>query len=345
MPIWPKDNDAELDAFYGGRPDGSAKWEVTNLVYVFTPWKSYLAGTNTPLLRGIRVHKKVADSLARIFAEIWALCGQSQKKIEELDLHQIGGFYYFRPRRESKRISNHGRGIAGDLDPEDNVMRKNNRGDMDAMVIRAFQKEKWRWGGEYGDPMHFEAVWSELSNRIAAAILVAPVAQPVKVVAETETAQPNEKWTITPATISLIKRWESFVDHAYNDRGSLAIGYGHTAKIGPPVVTADMKITEPKAADMLLYDLTLLAGTILPLIKVALTPNQLGAVLAFTYNVGRTAFVNSTFLKRINKKDFHGATEAMQWFKKSTNPVTKVKEILAGLVARRADEAKLFLTP
>ncbi len=155
---WPKDNDAALDAFYGGRPDGSARWEVTNLEYVFTPWKSYIAETNIPLSRGIRVNKKVAPSLQRIFDSLWETFGKDQKEIEKVDLHQIGGGYLFRKRRGSKRISNHARGIAIDIDPADNPMKRGAKYDMDPRVVKAFQSEGWRWGKAFNDPMHFEAV-------------------------------------------------------------------------------------------------------------------------------------------------------------------------------------------
>lgn len=159
MNKWPRDNDKELDAFYS-RPDGSAGWEIKNLVYIFTPWKSYLAGTDIALKRGIRVHRKVAKDLMEIFDELWEIFGKDQKQIEEIDLHQIGGAYYFRARRGSRRLSNHARGIAIDIDPQDNPMRKGSRGDMDKRVIEVFRKHGWRWGGVYGDPMHFEAISS-----------------------------------------------------------------------------------------------------------------------------------------------------------------------------------------
>jgi lysozyme len=340
MNNWPKDNDAALDAFYG-RPDGSAKWEVGNLVYISAPWRCYLAGTKTEMLRGIRVHKKVSESLKAIFKEIWEYCGKSQETIEKYDLHQIGGAYYFRARRGSSRLSNHARGIAIDLDPLSNVMRRGNRGDMAAFVILAFQRHGWRWGGEFSDPMHFEAVWSATSNAVAKAWEVNPVVpQSVKAIAKpAETA----KWVVPFEALDLIKRWESFVGKAYDDRGHLAIGYGHTAKIGLPVVTSDMTMTEPQASALLLGDVTALVGTIMPLIKVRLTPNQLGAVASFTYNLGRSNFASSTLLKKINANDMAGASLEFGKWNKSTNPKTGVKEVLGGLTKRRAAEAALFL--
>lgn len=157
MTKWPHDNDAELDAFYS-RPDGSAAWEVRNLTYIFPPWKAYLAGTDLELKHGIRVHKKVADSLKRVFADLWVTFNTSQAAIEKVDLHQIGGAYYFRARRGSKRLSNHARGIAIDIDPQDNQMGRGKPWDMDKRVVAAFEAEGWRWGKAFNDPMHFEAV-------------------------------------------------------------------------------------------------------------------------------------------------------------------------------------------
>jgi GH24 family phage-related lysozyme (muramidase) len=343
--IWPKDNDAALNAFYS-RPDGSAKWEVTNLVYITCPWKCYLAGTKTEMLRGIRVHKKVAESLKAVFADIWVQCGKSQKEIEKHDLHQIGGAYYFRARRGSPRLSNHARGIAIDIDPLDNVMRKGNKGDMAAFVILTFQRHGWKWGGEYGDPMHFEAVYSDVSDRIAKSWLINPVVpKPVKVVPDAKAAESTAKWTIPQAAVDIVKFEESFMGTVYDDRGHWAYGYGHTAKLGLPSPQPGMTITEPEASKLLASDMTKVVGQVMPLIKVSLTPNQLGAIASFVYNVGQSNFGSSTMLKKINAGDFVGASEEFKKWNKSTNPKTQKKEVLAGLTRRREKERVLFVTP
>lgn len=341
MNAWPKDNDVALDAYFGGRPDGGAKWEVVNLTYVFPPWKIYLAGSKIELKRGIRVHKKVAADLTEIFKELWEHCGKSQAEIERHDLHQMGGAYYFRARRGSGRISNHGRGIAIDIDPLDNAMKKGNRGDMAAFVILTFQRHGWRWGGEYGDPMHFEAVYSATSEAIAKAWKTNPVIpQPVKIAAKpAETAS----WVIPQAAVDIVKFEESFMGTVYDDRGHWAYAYGHTAKLGPPVPLPGMTITKPEAEALLRSDLTKVVGQVMPLIKVRLTPNQLGAVASFTYNLGQTNFAASTLLKKINLGDFKGAADQFLVWNKSTNPKTKVKEVLAGLTRRRGKERALFL--
>lgn len=342
MIAWPKDNDVALDAYFGGRPDGSAKWEVKNLTYIFLPWKGYLAGTKIELARGIRVHNKVAADLTAILKEIWANCGKSQAEIAKCGLDQIGGTYFFRVRRGSNRVSNHGRGIAIDLDPLHNAMVKGNRGHMAASVILAFQRHGWRWGGEYGDPMHFEAVQSPVSNAIAKAWESNPVVpKPVKI---SNLFKEEAKWTIPQAAFDLIKQQESYVGHAYNDRGSLAIGYGHTSKIGPPAVNLGDTMTEPQAANLLVSDVTTLVGTIMPFIKAHASPNELGAFASFTYNLGQNNFASSTLLKKFNAGDKAGAANEFLKWNKSTNPETHVKEVLPGLTKRRAKERELFLT-
>ncbi len=318
---WPRDNDADLDAFYS-RPDGSAAWEVQNLCYIFTPWAAYLAGTDVELKRGIRVHKKVAESLERIFASLWETCGKSQAEIEKLDLHQIGGAYYFRARRGSKRLSNHARGIAIDIDPADNAMRPGNRGDMSMIVIAAFEKEGWRWGGVYGDPMHFEAVDNGKPKATEAPL--APLAvQPV------HTGMKDWIAVATP----LIKRWEDFRAEPYWDFGQWSNGYGqgcdqHAAPI-----------TEEQASARLAAYLADLVEKIAPLIKVRIAANQGASLLSFAYNLGHAALGKSTLLKLLNNADALGAASEFRKWNKSGG------KVLPGLVMRRAVEAELFSTP
>lgn len=321
--MWPRDDDAELDAFYG-RPDGSAKWEVTHLTYIFTPWKSYLAGTKIELKRGIRVHKKVAESLTRIFASLWETFGKSQKAIEAVDLHQIGGAYYFRARRGSKRLSNHARGIAIDIDPADNPMRKGSKGDMDPRVVQAFEAEGWRWGASFGDPMHFEAVFNGKNYAISA--------KENAISAKTSPERDLGAWikTATP----LIKRWEAFRAKRYWDVDHWAIGYGsHADKTGLPE-----PITEEQASKLLADYLADLADQVSDLVTVPVGANQGAALLSFAYNLGIKALAKSTLLRLLNGGDYAGAAGQFgRWVKAKG-------KTLPGLVKRRADEAALFLS-
>jgi lysozyme len=320
---WPHDNDAELDAFYG-RPDGSAKWEVTNLTYIFPPWKAYLAGTTTELVHGVRIHKKVAASLETIFASLWETFGKSQAEIEKVDLHQIGGTYYFRARRGSHRLSNHARGIAIDIDPQDNQMGRGKPWDMDRRVVDAFEAEGWRWGKSFNDPMHYEAIWNGIPSK--------PMPKPL-VLANPEIITPVK---VIAVAVPVIKHWEEFRPSPYFDFGQWSNGYGQKCdKNAAP-------ITEGQAAQNLNAYLLTLFNKIAPLIRGRITLNQYAAVLVFAYNVGADAFAGSTLLKRINSGDMPGAADQFgKWIKATVNGK---KLILGGLVKRRADERALFLS-
>lgn len=320
MTDWPKDNEAALDAFYT-RPDGSAKWEIQNLVYITAPWTIYLAGTKIELKRGIRIHKKVADDLTAIFNEIWAYYGKTQAAIEKVDLHQFGGAYYFRARRGSSRLSNHARGIALDLDPMSNEMRKGNRGDIPQAVITIFENHGWRWGGVYGDPMHFEAVWNGK----------AAVKPPVPTKASPTPSKSSTGPWIT-AAVALIKRWEGFRATRYWDVKQWAIGYGQET-----MLPADATITEAQASAMLADYLSGLAIKVAPLITAPITANQGGALLSFAYNLGVDALAKSTLLRKVNAKDATAADEFGKWVKAGG-------KVLAGLVKRREAEKQLFLS-
>lgn len=326
MNIWPKDYDAELDAVYS-RPDGSAGWEVKNLTYVFTPWKSYLAGTDVELTRGIRVHKKVAADLTAIFDEIWAHYGKSQAAIEKADLHQIGGAYYFRARRGSSRLSNHARGIAIDIDPLDNAMRKGNRGDMPQAVITIFENHGWRWGGTYGDPMHFEAVWN--GGKPSKGPIVPISEKPAVASLKHDTAA----WV--QAAIGPAKRWEGFRATRYWDVKQWAIGYGEKADDLPE----NTVWTEEYATDRLTTYLTALAAKVAPLVKVPVTAHEGAALLLFSYNLGVGNLAASTLIKKLNEGNKLAAADQFgRWVKANG-------KTLPGLVKRRAAERELFLTP
>ena len=336
--MWPRDNDRELDAFFGGRPDGSAKWEVTNLVYIDCPWTIYLGESDTELKRGIRVNKKVAADLSQILDEIWTYYGKSQAAIEKVDLHKFFGAYTPRARRDSKRISNHFRGIALDFDAVDNPMHKGSRGDMPKAVIDIFERHGWRWGGVYGDPMHFEAVWNgkaapkPLTPPKPVEPPVAPVSAP-SAPAIRHSLVAREAWV--KAALPLIKRWEGYRATRYWDVKQWAIGFGSKADHLPP----DTNISEAHASILLSVYLRELADKLAEIVQVSLTANQGAALLSFAYNLGLGALAKSTLLKKLNAADVWGAgNEFNRWTKAGG-------KVMPGLVKRRAAERELFDTP
>jgi lysozyme len=132
-----------------------------------------------------------------------------------------------------------------------------------------------------------------------------------------------------------IKRWEGYSETAYKDTGGVwTIGYGHTKGVKP-----GMKINRAQALAYLAEDLAWVEDSIAKRVKVPLTQNQYDALCSFVYNIGDPQFSTSTCLRRLNSLDYVGAVEALTWWNKDNG------RVIQGLVNRRADEKKLFLTP
>lgn len=148
---------------------------------------------------------------------------------------------------------------------------------------------------------------------------------------------------INKASLDLIKQFEGLKFTTYLcPAGVPTIGYGTTKGLTRADV-GKKKITEAEATRLLQEDVKRFEAAVDRLVKVPLTPNQRGALVSFTYNVGEGALASSTLLKRINAKDFPGAMRSLvQWNKAR---VRGVLTPLAGLTRRRQAEVKLFGTP
>lgn len=145
-----------------------------------------------------------------------------------------------------------------------------------------------------------------------------------------------------------IKGWEALILYAYDDfdkgskkifikpgmkvKGTLTIGWGHTGSN----VTPGLEITSEQAEAFLSEDLAPAEWAVSTLVKVELTDNQFAALVSFTFNVGVTAFKNSTLLKKLNSGDYNSVpSELMKWTKSKGQQMT-------GLVNRRSAEAGLW---
>lgn len=95
-------------------------------------------------------------------------------------------------------------------------------------------------------------------------------------------------------------------------------------------------LTVQQANDLLLKDLQYYENQINSL-NLNINQNQFNALVSFIYNVGFSAFLGSTLLKRIKTKT-GSITEAFGMWNKCGGVA------LAGLTARRTTEANLFLT-
>lgn len=160
MPTWPLQRDCAK--FYGNpataNGNASAKWEKENLTLIPCPWELRYDGKP---VKGIRIHKKCADSLSRVLARIWERCGKSQAEIDRIGMSVYGGSYNFRKVRGGASLSMHAYGCAVDFDPARNGLGNKNPA-MDRRVIEEFEREGWEWGGHWSRPdgMHFQAAWT-----------------------------------------------------------------------------------------------------------------------------------------------------------------------------------------
>lgn len=137
----------------------------------------------------------------------------------------------------------------------------------------------------------------------------------------------------------LLKKWEGCQLDAYQDTSNVwTIGYGSTFyKDGTPVKSGD-KISLPEAGKLFKNTIGKYEKAVEDLVKVDLTDNQFGSLVSFCYNVGITAFKNSTLLKKVNSKDFESVPpELMRW-------IYSGKKIVPGLVNRRSAESGLWVS-
>lgn len=149
---WPREVDAA--EFYGAS-DGSSAWEAAHLVTFDAPYALYMDGQ---LIRKIRCHKKVENSLFKILSAIRQLY-KTPEAIAAVGLDQYDGCYNFRSVRGRGSLSMHAYGAAVDFDSEHNPLGATH-GRMPPEVVAIFKAEGWRWGGTYTnrkDWMHFEA--------------------------------------------------------------------------------------------------------------------------------------------------------------------------------------------
>lgn len=132
--------------------------------------------------------------------------------------------------------------------------------------------------------------------------------------------------------INLIKNCEGCRLTAYKCPAEIwTIGYGHTAS-----VKQGQTITKEQAINLLKYDLIVFEKAVNLLVKAPLTQGQFDALVSFTFNLGKGALQRSTLLKKLNVKDYQGASnEFLKW-------VYANGKKLDGLVKRRQAEKDLF---
>jgi len=98
---------------------------------------------------------------------------------------------------------------------------------------------------------------------------------------------------------------------AYRDVvGVLTVCDGHTGSD----ILPGKRYTDKECDALTSTDLTRIARQVDPHIRVPVSETQRAAIYSFAYNVGATATINSTLLKKLNAKDYGGAcAELKRW--------------------------------
>lgn len=146
-------------------------------------------------------------------------------------------------------------------------------------------------------------------------------------------------YTLDQKGIDLIKGFEGLKLKAYQDSAGIwTIGHG-TIKYpnGKAVARGDV-CTEAQAVEFMKNDLKGFEAKVNAVVKVPLTQNQYNALVSLTYNIGQSAFSNSTLLRKLNARDYAGAAEQFLVWKKAGGKVVQ------GLLNRRQAEKKVFET-
>jgi len=143
------------------------------------------------------------------------------------------------------------------------------------------------------------------------------------------------------SAIDLIILSEGFKSEPYLCKAGIpTIGYGNTFyKDGTKVTLNDKSISKEEAIKLLKHIVEFKFEKIVnESVKVPLNQNQFDSLISFAYNVGEGNFKSSTLLKKVNIKDFAGASEEFpKWIRAKG-------KVLSGLVNRRERERELFLS-
>lgn len=145
---------------------------------------------------------------------------------------------------------------------------------------------------------------------------------------------------INDAAEALVKEFESLRLDAYLDSGGVpTIGWGTTKypHTGKAVKMGD-KCTKAEADAWFWEDINEAVAAVKKAVRVPVTPNQFGAMVSLTYNIGVGAFKSSTMLALLNKGDYTGASNQFPRWNKDNG------KVVAGLTRRRKAERALFIS-
>ncbi len=141
--------------------------------------------------------------------------------------------------------------------------------------------------------------------------------------------------SLSAAGLEKLKAYEGFSATPYPDYKGKSIGFGHLIKAGEEYLL-DAIISPAQASELLAGDVAWAERAVSAAVSAPLTQSQFDALVLLCYNIGETAFKRSTLVARLNAGDYDAAAaEFAKWNRAGG-------EVNAALVARRADEQRIF---
>lgn len=140
------------------------------------------------------------------------------------------------------------------------------------------------------------------------------------------------------AGIDFISNFEGLELKAYLCPAKVwTIGFGTTVYPNGSKVKSGDVCTRDQAIQFKQHDLNRFEKSVIDAVKVPINQNQFDALVSLAYNIGSSAFANSTLVKKLNAGDYVGASNQFDVWNKGGG------KILKGLVNRRAKEKSVFL--
>lgn len=115
---------------------------------------------------------------------------------------------------------------------------------------------------------------------------------------------------LSASALVAIATWEGYSENAYTDIvGVWTVGFGTTHGVKQGHKTDPVAALNRKLSDVQKFE-----GAIKQCVNVPLHQYEYDAYLSLAYNIGPTAFCNSTLVRRLNAQDYEGACkEILRW--------------------------------
>jgi lysozyme len=176
---------------------------------------------------------------------------------------------------------------------------------------------------------------------------VEPIYKPVQANDYYKASQPAlrapQDWQLSPSFKKALKKREELRLDVYKDSaGKDTIGYGHRPLPGENFSAG---ITQEEAEDLLNRDLAKARITVDSCVHVRVPQMMYESMVSLAFNVGGNAFCKSKLVRKVNARDFDGASlEFRDWGNVTTKDASgqDVLQKNEGLTARRLWEEDMF---